>query len=1167
MVPAFSVAFGKTLFATGHLSLDLTLLPPHAIGDCFSRLAATRALRPYRNMPSPAISFEQILDAATEFLQRKQRLTYEALKRQFDLDDKLLEDLKQELIRGQRVARDEDGLLVWQGHDRTASERRLEGERRQITIVFCDLADSTALSNSLDPEEMRVVLRAFEDAVDTVVARHEGFVNNYMGDGIVIFFGYPQAHEDDAERAVRAGLEIIDAVSLLHPLPNVGLKLRVGIATGVVVVGDVIGKGPSRQEAVVGSTSNFAARLQSLARPGDVIISSATRKLIGRSFQCVDLGPQRLKGFNEPVGACRVLYERAIEDRLESRYAESELCPLVDREVEFPALLESWRVARSGKGQVVTLRGEPGLGKSRLVKALRDAIRVQEQIVLPYYCSMRFQNTALYPVIQHLQHAARLADEDAANVKLDKLEALLLNGAPARTVASQLPYIASLLSIPIGSGYPPIADSPERQREQTLRALEAQLLNLARDQPVLMIFEDLHWVDPSTLGLIDRLVRKIGEAPVMVLVTGRPEFTPPWVTLPHALTVELSLLERDDRSSIVKYYAGGKMLPPEILEHILQKSDGIPLFVEELTKAMMDFGLLEEQVDRYVLTGPMGAFAVPSTLRDSLLARLDRLSLVKEVAQVAATIGREFSYEMLSALLPMASTELRATLNRLAEAGLVQSRGTPPDAVYTFKHALIQDAAYSTLLRARRQSLHARIAQILEADSAAANREPELLAHHLTEAGLPAKAIPYLQKAGLLASARAAHTEACKHFAEGLRLVSELSDDTTRNRLELGLRVHLGMSLAATQGFAAPEVEATNQRARELCRVIGGTNELFWVLRGLCSLYIVRADGEASLELAELCVRLGEETQRADFLIEGYLMLGYTLVYAGQLESGREALAKALEIYRTRDGARIDFPTPQDPAVASLSLLTTVSWMLGQPERATEYAFDAVQTAELTKRPFDAAYAHCFVALFETLQRNPQRAAHHAGITIEISERHGFAVWLAAGTMQMGVAKAALGQAEEAIGLLGATLPAWRAAGAELDSGFFLAGLAEAHRAAGNLNEALETISKAIEHADNYAEHYFDAERYRLRGELIAMRDGTAAQAEADFQRAIEIAQRQGAKMFELRAAVSIALAIAPAGERDRARGLLRSAIAKIESGRDTADYKKAVTLLNELSV
>jgi class 3 adenylate cyclase len=469
------------------------------------------------------MTFEQIIDAATELLQRKQRLTYVALKRQFNLDNELLEDLKQELIRGQRVARDEDGVvLVWQGHDRSAADGRLEGERRQLTIVFCDLADSTTLSNSLDPEEMQIVLRAFQDAAGNIIARHQGFVNRYMGDGILISFGYPKAQEDDAERAVRTGLEIIDAVRALHTLPNVRLTPRVGIATGIVVVGDVIGKGPSREEAVIGSTSHFAARLQSLARPGELIISSTTRKLLGRSFHCVDLGPQSLKGFNEPMSVWRVLYERPVEDRFESRHMGSELCPLVGRQAEFSTLLESWRLARSGKGQVVTLRGDPGLGKSRLIKALRDAIATQEQFVLRCYCSTRFQNTALYPVIQHLHHAAGLADDETDEVKLGKLEAVLLRHAPASEVAFQLPYIATLLSIPIGSRYSPIADSPERQREQTLRALEAQVLNLARDQPVLMIFEDLHWVDPTTLGFINQLVRKIGEAPVMAVPTANP---------------------------------------------------------------------------------------------------------------------------------------------------------------------------------------------------------------------------------------------------------------------------------------------------------------------------------------------------------------------------------------------------------------------------------------------------------------------------------------------------------------------------------------------------------------------------------------------------------------------------------------------------------------------
>ncbi|MES1264930.1 MAG: hypothetical protein ABUU24_04665, partial [Variovorax sp.] len=389
-----------------------------------------------------------------------------------------------------------------------------------------------------------------------------------------------------------------------------------------------------------------------------------------------------------------------------------------------------------------------------------------------------------------------------------------------------------------------------------------------------------------------------------------------------------------------------------------------------LTKATMESGLLLEQADRYVLTGPMRTLAVPSTLHDSLLARLDRLAVVKEVVQVGAAIGREFSYGMLASLLQLATAELDATLGRLTDAGLIHRRGTPPEAVYVFKHALIQDAAYATMLRPKRQALHARIAQILEADASAAAREPELLAHHLIEAGMPARAIPFLQRAGLLASAAAAHTEACKHFGEGLRLLSELPDDATRNRLELGLRVHLGMSLAATRGFAATEVEATNQRARELCRLIGDTDELFWVLRGLCSLYIVRADAPTSRELSAHLVRLGEETQRAEFLIEGHLMQGYTQVYAGELEGGRAALLKTVEIYRSEGGARMVFPTPQDPAVAALSLLAVVCWMRGEAQPAADYARDAIQNAEASKRPFDAAYAHSFVAMFENLRRN-----------------------------------------------------------------------------------------------------------------------------------------------------------------------------------------------------
>ncbi len=1113
------------------------------------------------------MNFELVVDEAVALLRRRRRLTRVALRRQFELDEGAVADLVQELILGRQVARDEDGdVIVWIEAQPPASELRNEPERRQITVLFCDLVGSTAMANALDPEELRIVLRAFQTAATDVIASHGGFINRYMGDGILVFFGYPKAHEDDSARAVRAALELNSAIEALRPLADIRLQLRIGIATGIVVVGDVLGEGRSREEAVVGSTPNLAARLQSMAEPGEILIGSVTRRLIGHRFSCTDQGRHAMKGFDEPVPVWRVLAERQLDEVSDAGPSGIELGPLVDRVVELPVLKERWRRARDGAGSIITLRGDPGLGKSRLSEALREAAADQPHTVLRYYCSTRFQNTAFYPVMRQLHHAAKLLDDDSDDTKLAKLQALLHDDSAQDELAIALPYLAALLAIPSAEGHAPVADSPERQREQTLRVLEAQVLRLAQQQPVLVIVEDLHWVDPSTLGLLEQIARKIDHLPVMVLATGRPDFEPPWADLPQAQLLELSPLAADDRSAMVRHHAGGKPIPDEILEHILQKSDGIPLYVEELTKATMESGLLLEEADRFVLTGPMRTLAVPSTLHDSLLARLDRLAVVKEVVQVGAAIGREFPHAMLAALVRLPAAELQETLDRLSEAGLIHCRGIAPDASYVFKHALIQDAAYATMLRPKRQALHARIAQILEADAGAAAREPEVLAQHLIEAGLEARAVPFLQQAGLLASAAAAHTEACKYFEQGLALLPRVPDEASRHRLELGLRVHLGMSLAATRGFAAPEVEATNQRARELCRLIGETDDLFWVLRGLCALYIVRSDAATSRELSEHLVRLGEQTQRAEFLIEGYLMQGYTLVYSGEAQAGRMALLKALDIYRTADGARKVFPTPQDPAVAAMSLLAIVCWMLGEASPADAHAQGAVAQAEASGRPFDVAYAHCFVAMFENLRRQSERAAHHAGLVIEIATRHGFGVWQAAGAMHLGVAKAALGAAPEAVGILGATLPAWRASGAELNSGFFMAGLAAGHVAVGDRDQALATVSEAIAHAERHHEHYYDAELFRLRAEILAEGGASAdAAVRADFGRAIETAQRQGTVLLELRAALGLVKRMAAAGDRTGARDLLASTLVKVTGAGASAEVIEAAVLLQEL--
>lgn len=996
----------------------------------------------------------------------------------------------------------------------------LEPERRQATIMFCDLVGSTTLSASLDPEDLREVLHAFRDTAVTLVKKHGGFVASYMGDGILIFFGYPQAHEDDAERAVRAGLEIVAAVRALHLRPAVNLEVRIGIATGVVVIGDLIGEGASREEAVVGYTPNLAARLQSLAPPGGVIVSATTRRLIGNLYDCVDLGVHAVKGLPEAVAVWRVLGERLVESRFDAAHAGSDLTPLTGRHQELRVLVELWNLARRGTGQAVTLQGEPGIGKSRLAQALREFSESDSRFVLRYFSAERFQNTTLYPVIGQFERAAEFGREDDAATKLDKLEALLAKSQPPEQFSATVPYLAGMLSIPLPDRCPAIMDTPERQRERTLEILKAQVTGLAAQKPVMMICEDLHWADPTTLDLIQQYVTELPRVPVFILATGRPEFNPPWSGQPNTLTLQLSRLAPEDSTRIIAHLTGGAALPQPLLDHLLSKSDGIPLFVEELTKTVLESDLLREGGEEQVL-GAVLANSVPSTLYDSLMARLDRLSAAKEVAQVGAAIGREFSYELLAALLGTSEAELNSALKRLTEADLIQCRGAPPDAEYVFRHALIQDAAYSSMLRARRQSLHGRIGELLETKfRQIRDSKPELLAHHFTESGALAKAIVYWQQAGVRAAARAAYTEATRYYQKGLELTAKLPEDLIRHGTELGLQVQLGLSLSASRGYAAPEVEAAYGRARALCHLLGDTAELYPVIRGLCTFYIVRDDLQSARELAEQCVRLGQETQRADYLIEGYTALGYTLVYMGDLQAGARLLELGIEVYRSRDGEKLTYPSAQDPGVACLGLLAIVRAAFCDTAGAVRCSNEAVALAERLGRPFNSAYAHSFAATLYNLHflNDAAMAAEHAGRTIQISQEHGFVLWLIGGSANLAMAKLALGQYEEAIAMLGGADAAYKAGGAEVNRAALLAGLAIGHQASGAIDQAIGLIEEAINHADQHQEHFLDPSLNAIHGELLAARGANQSEWSAAFDRAVESARTQGAKLFELRA-------------------------------------------------
>jgi class 3 adenylate cyclase len=635
--------------------------------------------------------------------------------------------------------------------------RPKEAERRQLTVMFCDLVGSTTLSARFDPEDLRSIIAAYHGCCTELIERNGGFVAKYMGDGVLAYFGYPQAHEHDAERAVRAGLALVEAMPKLTTAAAVPLQVRIGIATGLVVVGDLIGAGAAQEEAVIGETPNLAARLQALAEPGAVVIASSTRRLTGGLFEYRDLGTIALKGFVEDVQTWQVLGASIAESRFEALRATT--APLIGREEEIDLLLRRWEQAKHGDGAVVLISGEPGIGKSRIAQTIVERLSGESHIRLRYFCSPHHQDSALYPSIAQIERAAGLRRDDTDDQRLNKLEAVLAQGT--NDLHEAIPLFAGLLSIPTGDRYPPLSLTPQKQREKTLHAQLAQVEGLAAQQPVLMVWEDVHWSDPTTRESFDLLIDRAATLRVLVIITFRPEFTPPWIGRPHITLLTLSRLPPRKRAEMIAYLSGGKTMPKEIADQIVDRTDGVPLFIEELTKSIVESGLLKEAADRYTVVGTVAPLAIPATLHASLLARLDRLAPTREVAQIGAALGRQFSHTLISAVASIPQQQVDDALAQLVNAELIFRRGTPPDAEYTFKHALVQDAAYSTLLRSRRKQIHARVAITVENQfPEIVTAHPALLAHHCAEAGLTEKAVAFRLKAGQQALARSAMMEA-----------------------------------------------------------------------------------------------------------------------------------------------------------------------------------------------------------------------------------------------------------------------------------------------------------------------------------------------------------------------------------------------------------------------
>jgi predicted ATPase/class 3 adenylate cyclase len=1038
-----------------------------------------------------------------------------------------------------------------------------EAERRQLTVMFVDLVDSTALAAWLDPEEMAEVLRTYQNAVAGAIARFEGHVAKYMGDGVLAYFGYPRAHEDEAERAVRAGLAAVAAVHSLESTHGETLAARVGIATGPVVVGELIGEGAAREETVVGDTPNLAARLQTLAEPGTVVISARTRELIGGLFELAELGLQILKGFPVPVRAWRVVGEGTAESRFEALHGAG-LTPLVGREHEIGLLLEHWERAKEGEGQVVLLAGEPGIGKSRLVRALRGRLENEPHTALSHYCSPHHQTSPLHPVIGLLERAAGFAADDPAATKLDKLEALL--ALSRDDVTAVAPLLAALLSLETDARYPPLDMSPHRQKERTLEELVDQVLGLATRQPVLALYEDVHWADPTSLELLDLLVDRVQGAPVLVLITFRPEFAPSWTRYAHVTALTLSRLSRRQGAAMVARLSGGKALPAAVLDQIVAKTDGVPLFVEELTRTVLETNLLRDEGDHYALPGPLPPMAIPTTLQESLLARLDRLASARDVAQVAAAIGREFSHELLAMTTALPESELQAALHDLVGAGLVFRRGTPPQATYSFKHALVQDAAYATLVRAKRQRLHARIAVAIEQHfPETVQAQPELLAHHYMEAGLAELAIDYWLRAGQAEIARSATAEAITQLTKGLELIPALPDDAARWRRELELQVALGVALMAAKGWAAPEVGLTNTRARDLCERLGDTPRLFPVLYGEWVFHVVRAELEAGRTAGEDLLRRAQEQNDAAAETIGNRIVGTAELLRGELVAARAHLERTLALYDLATHRSLAFLFAQDPSVAGLSVLSWGLFALGFPEQAKARSEEALTDAKELSHRNTLGYALLYGCILSQLRQDQDEARDRANALIALAAEQDSPHFLGAGIVIRGWTLGEAGDFGAGIAQIREGLAMWQATGAGFLVPYFRSLLAEVYGRSGAVKEGLDLVTEALDRVEETGERWFEAELHRMKGELLLLlprSDPTVA--EARFVHAVATARQQGAKLWELRAATRLARLWREQGRRGEAHDLLSPLYGQLTEGFETADLQATRALLRE---
>jgi class 3 adenylate cyclase/predicted ATPase len=1045
----------------------------------------------------------------------------------------------------------------------TINAPRIQGERRHLSVMFCDLVGSTELASHLDPEEWRELVASYHSAATEAVVRFDGHVAQYLGDGLLVYFGYPQAHEDDPERAALAGLAILEAIAALNrrlagerrPV----LAARIGIHSGSVVVSKDEGKGAN----VFGDVPHIASRVQSAAAPDTVLITAAVNQLVSGLFIVEDRGAQPLKGIERPVRLYRLIQPSGVRGRLAAATARG-LTPFIGREDELHLILNRWGQVRNGEGQVMHVVGEAGIGKSRLVQRFREQIAGTPHIWVDCAAAALHQNTPFYMVADLIQQGIRWRGEQTAEEQIAGLEASL--GLARVELREAVPLLAPLINLEVPAKYSPLQIPADQQRKRLLATITAWALGTARIQPLVIAAEDLHWADPSTLEVIQLLAEQGPTVPLLLICTARPEFRAPWPLRAHHTVMTLNRLSaRNVREMVASVAAQMAFSATDTVEAVVERSGGVPLFVEELTRFVLERGDDAQTLRQ-----------IPATLEDSLMARLDRLSdAAREVAQVASVIGNEFSWGLLSAVAAMDDEKLEQALEKLAAADLLLAQGIAPEASYRFRHALIQDAAYQSLLRSRRRQYHGRIAAVLrESFPETANANPELIAVHYTEAGLTEHAVPFWLRAGQVALERSANQEAIRHLTRGLELQKSLPESAQQLEQEILLQTTLGTVLIATKGFASPEVERAYIRARSLCERAGGVHSLLpVVLFGLWVFYTASARHKAARGLGEQCLSLAVNAQEPALLLEAHHALGVTLLNFGEFASGLEHLEQGIAIYDHARHASLAFVYGQNSGMVCLSHAAWALWFLGYPDQALKRNQQALALARKVSHPYSSVTASDFAAWLFQICRYPQAVEEQADAAIALSTEHDFGFYGPMGMILRGSALTQLGAVKDGIRQMREGLSAFRATSAEIMLPYFLAMLAEAYGEAGQPEDGLSMLAEAQAAVDTTRECWWEAEIYRLRGELTlkqscpqTLKSEHQTNAANCFYQALTIARGQGAKSLELRAAMSLSRLRRLQGKTEEARCRLAEIYSRFSEGFETPDLCEAKAILDEFS-